>query len=88
MLVAGMLISAAAMAMLWVSGASGFIPAMQVLVTLSQPHANPLSMVVQSIVPAAFEHPDTNVPIVMACAWLQIGLIAAAAIAAAYRFQA
>lgn len=88
MFTASMLISTVAMAMLWISGSSGFPPAMEALVAMSQPHANPLSVVAQSIFPMAFEHPASGVLLTMACAWVQIAAVTTAVIAAAYGFVA
>lgn len=82
--IAGFALCALLLALLLVGAFFGSLPATQVLVTIVQPDANPLSMLLQTLAPRAFESDYSQVAMVLFSAWLQFGLIASALIAAGY----
>lgn len=82
--IAGFAVCALLFALVLTGAFFGFLPAVQVLVTIVQPEANPLSMLLQSLAPGAFEGDYSQVAMVLFSAWLQFGLIASALIAAGY----
>jgi len=79
--VIGFLVSTAIMACMVIAAFLGVFSAVQALVGLSQPDANPLSMLLQAAAPGAFEDKYLGVALVLLSAWVQFGLIASALVA-------
>lgn len=84
----GFLVSTFIMGSMVIAAIAGVFSATQALVTLSQPHANPLSMLVAAAIPGVEGSPEISVAVALVCAWVQFGLAASVVAAVVLYFLA
>lgn len=81
----GFSISAVFVLCLWIAAVFGVVPAIQLLIDLTSARANPLSVLVEHAFPELLANRNTATQVLLACVWLQVGVVLTAAIYAIWR---
>lgn len=64
----------------WIAAIFGTVPAIQLLIDLTSARANPLSVLVEHAFPELLANRRTASDVLLACVWVQVGVILTAAL--------
>ena len=64
----------------WIAAVLGTVPAIQLLIDLTSARANPLSVLVEHAFPELFATRSTTSDVLLACVWVQVGVVLTAAL--------